>query len=1859
MITPRFTAGVQNLSISLEFEEHILKPVDGSTSVSSLTLSYGAIFLSSKGGFKFPDTYLTMSFTPSYIGNTGIAIDFSNAILDFEEDNNIPQVTAAGYDPEFKGVYIQQASITLPALFSNDSSQPNTGLSIVGQDLIIGTGGFSGTIGLEKPNEADLFYKKIGDFGIGLNSFDITFLQNSITGCSIDGFLTIPGFQKNNTSADATIGIKAAFDTQGNFKISADSSQVLDDIGVKDVFTVSVNSLTVEQTGSRFYVEVSGSIDIIATVSFADNLLPKGIEIDRLRIWDDGSFEFVGGVVFPSKPIHFKLGPVELDITSISFGTEERGGRQYAYFGFDAALNVDPGGVEARGNGIKFYFSIDGGSLDTFFRIEGIGIDIILPNTSSKENAALILKGFLSVTDSPAGESYVGSVSAELPQVGIAASVSMAYTPSLPAFAVDMQLSLPAPIPLGPTGLGIYAFRGLVGQRYVASKTAINLNEDASWFDYYKADPLGVSLQKFSAEEGFSLGAGVQVGTATDSGRTFNANVFFLLSLPKVFLLEGRGAILKKRAGLDTTNEPPFYAMLAISPESVEAGFGVNLNFPDDGQIAKIQGAIELGFFFRNASAWYLNVGRETPEAKRVQAEILTLFQAYFFMMFNNSGIRAGAGASWSFNKTYGPAKISAGASLDLRSSINFNPTQLGGSIAAAAHLRVSVFKFGFGFQLKAGFSAEAPKPFIIAGYFSLIIELPWPFKDLKISIDFVWSFNKSYNLDEVPIFDPNDAVKAINILTLETFSVHVTDTLPSGPEDFKEYVIPMDSYIDVEFLKPLKPSSHSSLAKIGGITSSPSYSEMVPPQKGKQLQVRHEFTLENFNIFCWNPQSNNWESYDVYKAMLPGEDEPSHPDLSPLDEATLENMKYGFWQSIRPNHYNRIRVLGQTPFSYMQQMTGTNATEDFGFSAEDIFCEDDPIPPSCINFDTPGAYGFVASESGNRDGVIFTIEPEDANKVAQVKFGLSNALKLLSGNTLQIDFDETVTESTLKLSTLHTQKNVVIKYFSQIPNGVNYNGLQQYSWNQIHSKTLSQSQLNSPVSYNNSGGIDRIIIGAPSCEENICTLTAEGFIFFNMLKQMLDDEYLNLGGTLGTATYGAFFTVLFPSVSGETPIEYTVENETNLDVQGYLSGESLENCVLNISVLTPGSGDGFSYTDVIQLINPRPNDNEPNSNIFLIDALLQDSQIVTLQVESCIALTSCEQKENRCYLLSNAYTLLFEEMLQDLINEGLIMRSDSGSQAQIPEGIFPEDFCNMIYEGAVDCGSQNFYIKYSYPTAGEITNVQSGFFVAEDYLNSDPLNGCYFSLVLPEGYRFDQVDSISNLQIAPQNPNPTTITITTEDEGIITKEIYHFTATVQIGGQSVELTGSTCLRIFDCIDQCSTFLHELCYLKEADANYNLNIPSQSQINSQVAAIQKAHTETLVPIWRPHTTYAITAKTRDSLSGPDTRTYDTDIVIGFKTEGPSGFFNQGVHPFDWGNLSPEQKEQVKLKDLKYYLDYEKSYPSPSGNVLNAKPLYFVGPEINLFYIKNYLSAMYNSWSAYLGNDELVAYIEVNIYDPRPNNSQKETLDIRSFKRVDTDTAPVPKDAQAMMNLSSNGAPCAELGSIVPPEFKISVNPDQLEPEKMYSVVVSAVYEGQAPESAEIFRFNFQTSRYGSFEDHLSTFDLGDNVKAIYEISVNGLTSQSAVIQDVLNGSLNESNSLHAEYANDFEKIVTGIVKLSDGSTPLSNTSPPTNIEVNILKDGMTLCALWLRSPEPLNDPRLPITEKLNSLDVSVGGSPLSGLNFIYSKDMSEVFITTNNSIMPTGAYEIDIDYLLYDGQSYIADSNASLNFTIA
>lgn len=1095
LFIPKISASIQALNLALVFPRTWLKPVNAQGDVieddsvkSMLTYQVGSISYDSEYGFEFinPDSF---DLTPSQIGNTGLLLNIDNLKFDFRTDRNIPEADADGRPNEFQGIYADLVSVTLPKKWFNTID--NTTLQIVGRNLLVGTGGVSGTIALEtvggQPNNGAAYMGlKIGNWKIGFNYFNMTFKQNVIQESNVAGRLTIPKLKKPDNT-EAVIDIVGHLNEAGDFNLTASTPG-----GVE--FTlfnfVTFNFLTLElgRENDTFYIGTSCQIWFENQV-MSELIGNQKIEIPRLRVYDNGTIEIVGGNGFLPLNISLNLGPIEMAVTGVHYGStqlEYNGNmRKYNYWGFDGAISIDPLGIDVRGDGIKYYYTTDndehGDAGDSFIHINTLEIDLVIPGTASPQAAIAIINGMVSIPSPGESEEYVGQVGLKLPKAKIAGGASMRLQPRQSAFLVDAFIDLPAPIPIGP--LGVYGFRGLLGFKYVAEREAVGLNAEDSWYDYYTYPPRGIHHSKFSGPERtsdynspFSLGAGAVLGTSFDNGMVLSVRAMLLLSLPSMFMVDGRASILSSQLGLDDSGEPPFFATAIWSSDSIEVGMGADFKLPSSsGMILSIQAEVQSGFFFNSPLAWYLNLGtKDNP----ISAEVLTLFTAQSYLMLSAQGIEAGARVHYELRKRFGPARVALEAYLEKGGFISFERSQIGGYIAAGGKIDVKIWKIGVSLTLSTIFSAEAAKPFLIYAEVEVRACIKIVFKRIckSFTVKIKWEKDSSIDRSAIPPLPQgkvNEMVKGVHMLTNESFDLSFSNNIPSVSSI--NNVIPLDTFVEIKTEKSLIPSSDLD-SIIGGYTFPPeNHTDLIPPKKvvrgGLELrQVKHQYSIEKIEIKAWD--GNKWVDYHPFKAAV---DESKREDVA--------HLRIGYWQ-LKDKQYNTIRLLATSPFTYMQAgEPGWHTPEIYGLTASTLYCEQNhkkegcanvlnkalgkkyyPLSPLVGNY-INGAYFSLSNISGF-EIIGGNIVPVD-NEYMQVTdssntHNFEKSLSFSNNNILTIVLPESSVRVTLKLNTY--AQGVNIKYYAPLIN--DETSIVQYELIQQDYKT--STQLNHQVVFEN-----------------------------------------------------------------------------------------------------------------------------------------------------------------------------------------------------------------------------------------------------------------------------------------------------------------------------------------------------------------------------------------------------------------------------------------------------------------------------------------------------------------------------------------------------------------------------------------------------------------------------------------------------------------------------------------------------------------------------------------------------------------------------------------------------------------------
>lgn len=266
LLIPQVYGELKDLSVALEFPRNWLVPVDpdtyerieDETIKSRLSYEIGALKFTSWEGIEFKKE-ASFNFQAAEILGTGLILEVEDLQVDLSDKTNIAAADAEDRPVSFKGISIESATIVLPKSWEKNEDAGRA--KIVASDILIGNeGGFSGSLTLDTTDSSVLAFDLPGESMLRLDSFDLTFFQNTVESVSIAGGLTIAGL-KDDTGEDALISIEIGYE-EGVYSISADTSGdglVLNFAGV--TLTISAFALSFDKNG---IVEsaISGSLAI-------------------------------------------------------------------------------------------------------------------------------------------------------------------------------------------------------------------------------------------------------------------------------------------------------------------------------------------------------------------------------------------------------------------------------------------------------------------------------------------------------------------------------------------------------------------------------------------------------------------------------------------------------------------------------------------------------------------------------------------------------------------------------------------------------------------------------------------------------------------------------------------------------------------------------------------------------------------------------------------------------------------------------------------------------------------------------------------------------------------------------------------------------------------------------------------------------------------------------------------------------------------------------------------------------------------------------------------------------------------------------------------------------------------------------------------------------------------------------------------------------------------------------------------------------------------------------------------------------------------------------------------------------------
>lgn len=1883
LLIPHFKVALQNIDVAMEFPRNWLVPIYEDTHEeipgdphSKLTYNVGSLEYSTDDGFTFLKEN-NFDFTFSRIGNTGLTIGFKELKVDLSRTTNIPEADMDGRPVEFMGVYARKAVIGLPKeWFELDDVDSANTLGIIGRNLLIGTGGISGIVGLEAlggENEivdadspgSELIYtlgKNKGTsetrkgFKVGFKEFHLKWQQNTLIESSIKGSFTLPKVRQYDLKAvesktvapfddnayiddELKINIEMGLQNDGDFQITAkprtlnaEGEEIPTCFAIKNAFYVKVDGLRVAREESEIFVETSGELGF-KNNKILSEFFKGSFGVKKLRIYSDGNIEIEGGSIpVPfAKPI--PLGPVDITVSNITFGADEREHngqfRKYKFFGFSAQVSVGAAGVEGRADGVKFCFTVDDDDSKphhSFLKIEGIGVDITIPGNASPETAAVIIKGYLSMRK----EEYLGDISITLPKLKMKGGAAMRMQPKKPAWIVDAMLEMSTPIPLAATGLGIFGFRGLFGYRYVASKSAAGLETetDASWTDYYlsKNPAKGVHIQKMAgppetdgSKNPVAIGAGLSIATASDEGRAFSIQAFFLLSLPDVILIQGKANVMGERVGL-TDGDPPFFALAAFSPgHSIEFAFGADYKERDKtndgkalppakkGRLVSLYAEVRSAYYFEDRDAWFVHFG---TKQKPVKAQIAKLFDAYAYLMLSARGIETGAGIRFGFEKKYGPVRATALVYIDLYGNLSFQGAQVGAGLALGGQVDVTVWGVGFGISVATTLEATLPRPYRIHGSVEVCVYVKVLIKKFEkcIDVEFVWLKDTTKEGQPIAAITTDDLsdlttmpttkmpVSAMHIGSKRSYPIQYFGSTIPDPNKIKA-VIPLDSFVDIQFEKALDGTPVLDI--IGGVTNGAHRSiERVPP-KPSYNDTKHSYKIERIQIQVHS--QGQWVDYHPYEALAGDTFDPSMlTGNSPVD---ISELKIGYFQK-DGKEYNKIRLLAQTPFSYLDNSTGKFVPERMGITGGTLFCREKAPQRECLVWDNSEEQ-YPVDKLVKRNKVLINVRNNDGSvRAFKNAFNIDNSLYLPQGSSVELMLPEPALSCHVKLFSF--AREVMIEFFSLDRNS------SPSSFKLEKSFTKTPAELSVPIEYESSlqptqrRPVEKIVITDTS-------LTNPARI------SEIDHELAEIEAEL-----------------------YVIKaDKESIDEEKLISLNRKKRALT-------GERNKLENESCARISSEKPYDEPVNNAKAEYESQLKEIKQQIDSYQETIE-RDCDDSQKSC----------------DPTKE-LMIPKDCLKQMQLLTQRYSGENPRLYHKF-------NEIIKLSERLENQLESINKPYVELKGRVNR---------------YCEDIKERLANLE---------------QEIKIVEKKLE------EVGSFSGYVSNKES-------HDCGTYLHELCWLSESVVEYQQTIPSQEAIEADYNLLKEAVEKTLQLLWRPKQTYRVELTVSDSVDSGIAQ--KSTIYFGFKTEGPIGHFASYVkiqETLDSLNSDSQQplieafdkKDEQAETSLQFYVDDKRSYPY--GSILWQKPLYYENPKLKLFFTKPYVQHFFSEWPQYQGLDKLTGRLDVLIKDPaegvsRSNSSSPPSHDDSvlgqlpiaqaSFK---TDSDPIRGQDTAVYDQlrnpermnpeyqgvgfgSAGGDPeypaagCWKSGGdpIIPLSKSLEIEVKHLKPLKLYTAIVRNHYSGAKPgeEDKEVLRYNFQTSRFRNFKEHIDSYLLKDKksntLKAIFDVEIDpshtGL-SDSLFLKRTQEMVINNPNNMHSYVEGLATTYSDPFQRLMEGHFAIQPLHPTSGIEFNFLrlKGKKTDFAILIRSIEPIIDPR--ITGGDLNLAIAVGENDALTVDYypLWSQDRSQVLLMNSRNLIPgrqinSGSPAVDLKIIFanleWNGRKYDISENA-------
>ncbi|PSS58944.1 hypothetical protein [Pseudomonas sp. BBP2017] len=631
---------------------------------------------------------------------------------------------------------VRKASLTLP-MFARGQDK----LTLEAEKLAFGRYGPSGLFRLADGTPIDF---SIYDFDCELSRAGIELRRGQLVGVEIGGRLDLGAFLDDGR-ADGWVDVDFSLGPKGVVASLSDDEPIID-MHVAQMFALTVDTIRLEQGDGEKDGTLWLSGELTPEIEGVEGSWPS-FAFDEIGISSKGDLRWSRGAsIATTQPFVAQWNFLRLTVTAFSLGRPEKGGLELSLSAGIEILQGIPAGASVEG--LVVWKPPKGVPK---IRFNGIGLTFSTPGAFAVN--VKLAWDFARRALSGSGHLDIQAIDIRMDVVFEAASEDVDSERVTNLFLAAETDLVPGGIPIGTTGLSLYAISGLL-----AYNKAIKLEGTGPkrYYEAFKGDPSRnikpgfADLGKWKTSKGdHALGLGVVIGTS-DDGWMFSARGALLLTIPDfVLLITATAELMQERPSMADSSEGVLSAVLAVIPAEklIRLDFGAEWKSPP---LFEAGGEGGGKFHFDKPLDWEVWLGLPPDQGDPVYARAIKVGSwlvdgDFYFLLGSVRSARTGVRSRFELKAGAAGVYVELVGEIGGDATLSWRPAQFEGTLHVAAHVRLTGagVTLGFSYEYDPQVSIARPKTVVIPIKACIKFGPKWSPVRLCLQFSFSWRDEK------------------------------------------------------------------------------------------------------------------------------------------------------------------------------------------------------------------------------------------------------------------------------------------------------------------------------------------------------------------------------------------------------------------------------------------------------------------------------------------------------------------------------------------------------------------------------------------------------------------------------------------------------------------------------------------------------------------------------------------------------------------------------------------------------------------------------------------------------------------------------------------------------------------------------------------------------------------------------------------------------------------------------------------------------------------------------------------------------------------------------------------------------------